>query len=194
MDLSRSKKIFFNVPMLETPRLILRKISMDDLYDMNRYSVLDETSKYLVWTPHLNLAETRGNIEFHINQYKKGLPPDWGITLKSNGMFIGTCGFTSVDQYNNSAELGYVLSPEFWHQGLAKEAVKAVMKVAFSDIGFHRLTVRIMDGNIASMRLAESVGFVREGTARECQIIKGKYATVHTYSILIHEYERIICT
>ncbi len=192
MDHYRSKKVFLNVPTLETPRLILKKISMDNLLDMNRYSVLEETSKFLAWTPHLNLAETKGNIEFHMDQYKKGLPPDWGINLKSNGRFIGTCGFTSVDKYNNSAEIGYVLSPEYWRQGLMKEAVLAVMKVAFFDVGFHRLTARIMDGNVASEKLAMSVGFVKEGTARECQIIKGRYATIHTYSILRHEYEIMI--
>jgi ribosomal-protein-alanine N-acetyltransferase len=190
MDYYRGRKIFGKVPTIETPRLILKKISMDNLYDMNRYASLEETSKYLVWTPHLNLLETRGTIEFHMNQYKKGLAPDWGINHKADKLFIGTCGFTSIDEYNNSAELGYVLSPEYWRQGLMKEALGAIMKVAFSDIGFHRLTVRIMDGNIASVRLAESMGFVYEGTARECQIIKGKYATVHTYSILIDEYEK----
>lgn len=193
MDYNKSKKIFCKVPTIETPRLILKKISMENLYDMNRYASLEETSKYLVWTPHLNLLETRGNIEFHINQYKRALAPDWGINHKEDGLFIGTCGFTSVDEYNNSAELGYVLSPEYWGKGLMKEALRAVIRLAFCDIGFHRLTVRIMDGNTASIKLAQSVGFVYEGTARECQIIKGKYATIHTYSILIHEYEKLMC-
>ncbi len=192
MDSYKKKKIFDNLPTLETPRLILKKITMDNLYDMNRYSSLEETSKYLAWTPHLNLLETRGTIEFHKEHYRLGLSPDWGVNLKANNMFIGTCGFTSVDEYNNSAEIGYVLSPEYWGQGLMKEAVKAVMHVAFMDIGIHRLTARIMDGNERSVRLATSLGFVHEGTGRECQIIKGKYTTVHTYSILIHEYEKII--
>ncbi len=192
MDYYKGKKIFTRLPTIETPRLILKKISMDNLYDMNRYASMEETSKYLVWTPHFNLLETRGTIEFHMNQYKKGASPDWGINHKEDGVFIGTCGFTSVDEYNNSAELGYVLSPEYWRRGLMKEALGAVMRVAFSQIGFHRLTVRIMDGNIASVKLAESMGFVYEGTARDCQIIKGAYATVHTYSILEDEYEKII--
>ncbi len=192
MDYHAGKKIFNKLPTLETSRLILKKISMDNLYDMNRYASLEETSKYLLWTPHLNLLETRGTIEFHINQYKKGIAPDWGINHKADKIFIGTCGFTSVDEFNNSAELGYVLSPEYWGRGLMKEALSAVMRVAFMDICFHRLTVRIMDGNVASMRLAESVGFIHEGTAREAQIIKGKYSTIHTYSILKHEYEKII--
>ncbi|MBE6648382.1 MAG: GNAT family N-acetyltransferase [Ruminococcaceae bacterium] len=190
---SNAKKIFSSLPSIETPRLVLKKISMDNLYDMNRYASLDKTSEYLVWTPHFNLLETRGVIEFHMNQYKRGLAPDWGLNHKMDGRFIGTCGFTSVDEYNNAAELGYVLSPEYWGKGLMKEALSAVMKVAFIDMDFHRLFVRIMEGNISSVKLAESVGFIYEGTGRECQLIKGKYATVHTYSILKPEYERRIC-
>jgi ribosomal-protein-alanine N-acetyltransferase len=192
MDYCKSRAVFGSVPVIETPRLILKKISMENLYDMNRYASLEETSRFLIWTPHLNLLETKGTIEFHMDQYKKRLPPNWGLTYKEDKRFIGTCGFTSVDEYNNSAELGYVLSPEYWGRGLMKEALRAVMKVAFLDVGFHRLTVRIMDGNVSSVKLAESVGFSYEGTARECQIIKGKYATVHTYSILEDEYEKII--
>lgn len=192
MENNKISKVFKKLPTLETPRLILKKISMDNLYDMNRYASMEETSEYLLWTPHFNLLETRGVIEFHMNQYRNGKSPDWGLTHKADNRFIGTCGFTSVDEYNNSAELGYVLSPEYWRRGLMKEALSAVMRVAFMDIEFHRLTVRIMDGNVASMKLAESVGFVHEGAGRECQLIKGKYETVHTFSILKREYEKII--
>ena len=186
------KKVFSKLPVIETPRLILKEITMDNLYDMNRYASLEKTSQYLLWTPHLNIAETRGTIEFHIEQYRRCKTPDWGLTHKKDGLFIGTCGFTSVDEYNSTAELGYVLSPEYWHQGLMKEALSAVLRISFLEIGFHRVYVRIMEGNVASMKLAQSLGFVYEGAARESMFVKGEYRTIHTYSLLEDEYERII--
>ncbi|MBO7254549.1 MAG: GNAT family N-acetyltransferase [Clostridia bacterium] len=192
MNNCNTQRIFAKLPVLETPRLILKEISMDNLYDMNRYASLEKTSEYLAWTPHFNIAETRGTIEFHMQQYKRGKAPDWGINHKKDGLFIGTCGFTSVDEYNSSAEIGYVLSPEYWRQGLMKEAVSAVMRISFREIGFHRLTVRIMDGNIASMKLAQSLGFVYEGALRDSMFIKGEYKTIHTFSILENEYEKFI--
>ncbi len=192
MNRCNTEKYFSNIPVIETPRLILKEISMADLYDMNRYATLEKTSEFLLWTPHLNLAETRGTIEFHMRQYKMGKAPDWGITHKQDKLFIGTCGFTSVDEYNGCAELGYVLSPEYWGRGLMREAVSSIMRVAFKDLGFHRLFVRIMEGNQSSMNLAKALGFSYEGAARESMFVKGSYKTIHTFSILEDEYERII--
>ena len=97
MDEKLYRKTFSNIPTLTTERLVLKQITMEHLYDMYDYSTRNEVARYLSWSPHINIAETRGYIEFLRKQYRKGLCTDWGITLKENGTLIGTCGFSAVD-------------------------------------------------------------------------------------------------
>jgi len=101
---------------------------------------------------------------------------------------IGTCGFTSFDLQNNSAEIGYVLHPDFWGKGLAKEAVMRLMTFGFAELRLHRLTAKIMTENSASKRVAEKCGMRHEATHVESMLIKGAYETIDEYAILAKEF------
>lgn len=101
---------------------------------------------------------------------------------------IGTCGFTSFDIDNNSAELGYVLHPDYWGRGLGKEALMRVMIFGFAELRLHRMTAKIMTENVASKRLAQSCGMRHEATHVDGMRIKGNYETIDVYAILAGEF------
>ena len=189
MDNIKYRKIFSDLPVLETERLILKKIEPSNANDMYAYASLDQVTRYLLWTPHLNINETKGYIEFLQKQYRKGNYADWGLNCKSDGAFIGTCGFADMDLSNNKAELGYVLSPSYQGRGYMREAVRAVLGLAFGELGLRRVELRIMDGNTASVRFAEASGFKYEGTMRNSLYLRGQYKTLHYYSMLSEEFE-----
>lgn len=184
--------MFGDLPFFETPRLYLRKITPSDLYDMYEYAAEESVSKFLLWSPHLNIAETRGHIEFLQKQYKKGACTDWGVALKENNKLIGTCGFASVDRYNNKAEIGYVLSPRYQGNGYMREAVKAVLAIGFDRLGLNRIEARILEGNTASEKLAADMGMRFEGKLRNALFIKGVYKTFSYYAITEKEYREAI--
>ena len=188
MDSSRYRHAFSQLPQLETKRLILKKIAIENSADMYSYSSLESVTKYLLWSPHLNIHETKGYIEYLQREYRKGNYADWGITYKENGVFIGTIGFANIDMDNNSGEIGYVLNPAYHRRGIMTEALERVLEFAFGTLAMHRVQLRIMDGNEASVKLAEKMGFKYEGMLRDSILCKGAYRTVRYYSMIENEY------
>lgn len=189
LDDKKYRKLFSDLPLIQTERLLLRKITPEDLYDMYEYASDDEVSRFLLWSPHLNIAETRGHIEYLQKQYRKSSATDWGVALKGNNKLIGTCGFASVDLHNNKAEIGYVLSRKYRKQGYMCEAVRTVIAIGFERLGLNRIEARILEGNTDSERLAERVGMKREGVMRSALFIKGVYKTFSYYAMTKSDYE-----
>lgn len=188
MDNRKYRKLFGDLPRFETERIVLRKIQPDDIYFMYDYASMEELSRYLLWTPHLNIDETRGHIEFLQKEYRKGRCTDWGVASKETGALIGTCGFSHIDTHNNRAEIGYVLSPRFWKRGLMREAVLKVFEIGFNELGLNRIEARILEGNSASVALATSVGMKYEGTLHKALLVKGEYKSFSYYGITAADY------
>ena len=185
------RRVFRDLPKLETDRLILKKISVSDAEDMYSYASLNSVTRFLLWSPHLNIEDTRGYIEFLNRQYKKGTYADWGVFLKSEGRLIGTTGFADFDFENNTGEVGYVLNPAYQGNGYMSEAVLAVLSVAFDRIGLERVDLRIMEENKPSMRLASRLGFYFEKIGEEPLNVKGVYRIIHYYSLTKEKWEKI---
>ena len=180
--------IFSRIPILETERLTLRKLRIDDAEDMFDYARRADVTTYLTWECHPDSAYTREYLQYVQKQYEDGEFYDWAVVHKGTGRMIGTCGFTSFDDDNNAGELGYVLNPDFHGQGLMPEAVREVMKFGFLRLNLHRITARYMEGNLPSRRVMEKVGMSFEGTFRRAVYIKGDYRTVSSCAILREEY------
>lgn len=183
------RRFFSDLPELYTARLCLRRMQSTDDRDVHEYASREEVPRYLLWTPHLNLRETQGYLEFMQKRYRKGIHAEWGVTLAATGKLIGTCGVTAVDLPNESCELGYVLSPDFWGYGYMDEAFEAVLHAVFDRLQAHRVTLRILEGNTHSMLFAERHGFRLEGSEVEALYVKGAYRTVLHYAMLHREYE-----
>ena len=180
--------IFIKIPTLETNRLILRKILVGDCADVYEYSSRPETSRYLLWNAHENPKYTKKYLSYLQTAYRNEEFFDFGLVDKESGKMIGTCGFTDFDMDNKSAEIGYVLNPDFWGKGLAREAIMRVMAFGFAELRLHRITAKIMTGNSASKRVAEKCGMRHESTHVESMRIKGNYETIEEYAILAKEF------
>jgi len=166
----------------------MRKILPCDCPDMYDYSCRPETSRYLLWSPHENPRYTKKYISYIQSAYRNENFYDFALVDRQSGKMIGTCGFTSFDLQNNSAEVGYVLHPDFWGRGFAKEALLRLMAFGFAELRLHRMTARIMTQNEASKRVAEKCGMRREATLVEAMLIKGNFETIDEYAILAKEF------
>ena len=181
-------RIFSHMPELQTERLILRKMRVGDEEDMYDYARRSEVTRYLLWSPHPDVYYTRDYLRYLATRYATGSFYDWAVVLRSGGRMIGTCGFTSFDCPNDAAEIGYVLNPDYRGQGIAPEAVRAVLKFGFERLALHRIEARFIQGNEASLRVMEKVGMRFEGYRREAMMVKGAYRTIGYCSILRDEY------
>lgn len=181
--------VFSNIPTLETERCILRRMRIDDAEDMYAYAKLSEVTKYLRWSPHPDVYYTSDYLRFISKKYKNGEFYDWGIVDKESERLIGTCGFVSIDTSNKSAEIGYVLSPQYWKMGIATEVVTAVLDFGFSHLELNRIVGRYMVENTASLRVMEKCGMKFEGVARQGMFIKNKFRDIGYCSILWSDRE-----
>ena len=185
---NKIKKIFSNIPQLETKRLILRKILPSDSSDVYDYSSRKEVPEFLLWYPHPNIEYSERYTEQLQEQYRAGDFYDWGVVLKSNEKMIGTCGFTSFDIQNNRGEIGYVLNPDYCGSGYATEAVNEVMSFGFNKLNLNRIEAKYMIGNDRSRKLMERCGMKFEGVLRGYILTKGEYKDIGICSITADEY------
>lgn len=188
------RRIFSHMPVLGTGRLLLREMRVGDSYDMFEYACRSDVTRYLTWEPHPNREYTRDYLEFISRKYRSGEFFDWALIWCADGeaemKMIGTCGFTSFDFRNNSAEIGYVINPEYRGRGIAPEAARRVLQYGFDELGLHRIEARYIIGNDASRRVMEKLGMKWEGVKRGSLYLRGEYLDVGVCSVINGEFRR----
>ncbi len=194
MTKEKLHQIFTNPPTLFTERLILRKICVADADDMFAYSSSEELTRYLLWDAHPDALYTEHYIRYLQERYAVGDFYDFAVTLKETGRMIGTVGFTSFDLPNRSAEIGYVISPEYQNKGYATESVMKILSFGFEACELERISAVCMKGNLASLRIMEKCGLKREGLLRSAVFAKGKMRDVHLAAITKNDYFNKACT
>jgi ribosomal-protein-serine acetyltransferase len=101
-----------------------------------------------------------------------------------SGAVLGITSLHRIDWARRCAGLGYWIRRSAWGKGAATEATDAVIEYAFHDLALNRLEVHVAPENLASLRVAEKLGFQREGIAREAELINGQYSDHVQYSLL----------
>ncbi len=190
----RKEKIyrtFSHIPELLTDRLTLRKMLVSDAGDMYEYACRSDVTKYLTWKPHPDRLYTKEYLQYLGNRYSAGMFYDWSIVFEPDAKMVGTCGFTSFNCPADSAEIGYVLNPDYWGRGIAKEAVLRVMQFGFEELHLHRIEAKFMQGNEASLHVMQHCGMTFEGYLRDAMLVKGNYVTVGVCSILSSEWNAL---
>lgn len=178
------------LPCIETRRLLLRQMERSDADDMYDYARRQDTSRYLLWSPHPSLAYTRSYLTMIGRFYRKGQFFDWAVIEKVSGRMIGTCGFTRLSEQHHVGEIGYVLNPDYHGRGYATEAVRAVIDYGFGVLDLNRIEGRYMAENIPSRRVMERCGLTFEGIQREVMLVKGRYRDIGICALLKEEYLR----
>ena len=176
------------MPVLETERLILRKLEMKDAPDMYEYSRDPLVAKHVLWDAHTSVSDTRGYLRYMIRKYRCGEPSSWGIMEKASGKIIGTIGYMWYQCENSACEIGYSLSRAHWNKGYMTEALHAVLDYTFHDLCFNRVEAQHETDNGASGAVMRKCGMKKEGTLRQRLYNKGRYVDVDLYSILRSEY------
>ncbi|MEG4217409.1 GNAT family protein [Microcoleus sp. Pol14C6] len=180
--------ILAHLPTIETERLLLRKITLNDASDMFEYACNPEVSKYTMWSTHTSLEDTKYFLKSITKMYKRRELVDWGIVHKADKKFIGTCGFVEWSMTHSRAEIGYALSRNYWGEGYMSEAVNAVIEFGFREMLLNRILARCEVSNIASARVMEKVGMQLEGILRQHLFVKDRYWDLKLYSILREEF------
>ncbi len=189
---------FQALPVLQTKRLILRQITesvedgRDSLEFINDYSV------YRFWGLYDEKNDTNGRhrpkkkvkTDYHykatMKEYKAGRELTWLMELKESGRVIGEIVLYDF-KLKKQADIGYRISKRYWGQGFATEAGEAIVDFAFRDLKLERLQIRCFADNPGSVRIAEKLGFQKEGLIRKGVIIN-VITDYYIFGLLREEY------
>lgn len=86
--------------------------------------------------------------------------------IEADGCLVGSIDLKRTDWVSRVTEIGYWVSPTARGRGVMTEATQILARWVLDDMGFARVELRIAPENVASLRVAEKAGFVREGVAR----------------------------
>ncbi len=170
--------------IIETERLILRRIRRADAEDMYEYTSDPEVSKHLSWDSHTDIQQTIGYIESLLAQYDTEHSYNWAIEIKEYKKFIGIVRLFDISMPNKRGELSYIMNPAFQGRGLITEAIQAIVDLCFHRLGLNRLQARCTQENVASEKVMKKLGMTYEGTLYEYWINKGVPENAKLYAII----------
>lgn len=181
--------------MIETPRLKIRRFQEVDKPAFLAYRNDPEVARYQSWEV---FTEEQAN---ELIQEMEALPfglPGQGLQIaiehKESGSLAGDCylqvdGHEKVDgPEKRQAEIGFTLSRLYQGQGLAAEAISAVVDYAFRQLNLHRIVAVTDCRNDSAAALLERVGFRREGHFLKNVWFKGEWGDEFLYAVLHEEH------
>jgi [ribosomal protein S5]-alanine N-acetyltransferase len=147
--------------ILETDRLQLRDMTMDDLDAL--HGIFSDAEMMRFYPEPFDRATTKGWIENMQQRTKRDGIALWTMVLKETGEVIGDCGLVvqEVDG-EREVEIGWHVRRDLWGRGYATEAARACLHYGYDDLDRTRFISIIAPGNIASRRVAEKIGMTVE--------------------------------
>lgn len=144
-------------PILETARLVLRPFTPGDLPQLAELHRDPGVGRYMggVWDE----ARTAAALERFIADQARLGHSKWAAHLH-DGTFVGRAGVSPWEP-TGEVELGYVLKPEHWGQGLATEAARAVAAWTFANLPVDHIIAFTDPENFGSQRVLERIGMTR---------------------------------
>lgn len=175
---------FTPFPVLETNRLLLRQVTIEDVNEVLALRGNPDNMKFiprpLVTTKEIALE----HIQMISQKISDNTGINWAITLKGNPKLIGIIGHYRIQPENYRAEIGYMLLPEFQNQGITSEAINLILDYGFNQLNFHSVEAVIDPENFVSSKVLEKNGFSKEAHFIENEFWNGKFWDSVVYSLL----------
>ena len=153
---------------IETTRLLLRDIRMDDILEYYEQLFGDgDVCRYLLFDPHQDISESLESLQRKLDKYAEGGFYCWGVEKKDSEGLIGLIELVRLDEQANSCSFVYMLGCNYWNQGYGTEILKAVITFAFEELEVERITADHMTKNAASGAVMRKAGMKHIGTEAE---------------------------
>ena len=157
-----------------------------------RASLVD-LNQWLPWAQmDYSAGDTAAFIRESVLAWKEDRAWDYSIRRKEEpDRHMGNVSIWTVSKLGKIGEIGYWVRSDQTSKGICTEAVRRVLEEAFGILAYHKVTLRIALGNDASDRVAEKLGFTKEGILREELLIRGNWVDHSLWSLLDREYRAL---
>ena len=176
---------------LETNRLLLRRLTMDDAQEMfDNWASNPNVSKFMTWPAHSSIEISKMVINSWVKDYENFTYYQWGIVIKESNQLIGTISVVKFKEDIGEVEVGYCIGEKWWHQGFTSEALKEVIRFMFIEVGANRICACHDVNNPNSGKVMLKCNMKYEGTLRQAgRRGTGELSDLSYYSILKDEYK-----
>lgn len=161
-----------------------RKEDVQALYDAARESI-PEMSPWLPWChENYSIEETREFIDSRAQASANGEWYSFGVFEKETGRLLGGVGLNFINRVHQIANLGYWVRTSATGKGVATRATRLMARFGFEQLRLHRIEIHAAVENIASQRVAEKAGAVREGVLRKRLLLRGESRDSVLFSLI----------
>lgn len=177
---------------LKTNRLILRPFERSDLEDVLAYYSLPEVQRYLDWKAR-DKYEAKEAFEAMRKQTRLTRPGEiltLAIVRKSDGAVMGHVSLRWTDATAGQGEIRFAIAPTYRRNGYCREAVTAMIGLAFSEYRLHRIFAVTAGDNAASAKLLRGLGMRLEAHYREHALFQGEWDEELHFAVLAREWLR----
>lgn len=169
---------------METPRLILRLLTWNDMNAIFEYASDPEVTRYMIWPTHQSLNDTRQFIQGVFEKYQNGIYDEWVLESKSDNHLIGIGGAGPIKELEGRVfEIGYVLRRQDWGHGYATEAVHHLLGHCFQEYPVESIIAHHHHENLASGRVMQKCGMVKEASFEKYLPLKNEVFPLFRYRI-----------
>jgi len=175
---------FSPFPVLETERLVLRKLLATDRQMVFEIRSNPETMQYIPRPMAKTIEDADALIDMINGFADRDEKINWAITEKGNDTMVGMIGYHQFKPESDRAEVGYVLHHAYLRKGIAQEALKAVLDYGFDVMKAHSIEAIIRPENVASRKLVENLGFVQEANFKDYVFHNDRYWDETVYSLI----------
>ena len=175
---------------VRTERLSLRPITAHDVDALLTYRGDPEVCRFLPFEP-MTREVVHQRLVSHwslVALTDEGQSLNLGIELTATGELVGDVILFWHSREHRGGEIGWVLHPGHTGKGYATEAARAMLRLAFEELGLHRVVARLDERNQASARLAARLGMRQEARLVENELFKGEWSTELDFAMLASEW------
>jgi RimJ/RimL family protein N-acetyltransferase len=179
------------LPTLESERLRLRSLAAGDAPEVHELYADRDAVRFGYAPVMAGLGDAQRVIQETLDLARDQTLFHFGVADRKHDRIIGHATLFKWDREHRRAEVGYSIRRDLWGRGLGSEAVTTLIAFGFDRLDLRRIEADADPRNIASIRLLEKIGFVREGYMRERWLIAGEIQDAVCFGLLRREWTRV---
>lgn len=180
--------VFAELPTLDTARLRLVPLRIE--HSERRFALYSDPAVMgaLGHEVHADPAVSREWDLGVLERHKSYSGITWSLFLNENDRLVGSCAMHGISWRNRRTDVGFELARDCWGQGLMREGLTAVLRFAFTDLRFIKVSAHVAVDNQRSQVLLGRLGFKEEGLLRHHGFWGGEPRDLRAYSLLHEEF------
>ena len=169
----------------------IKLASIEELNAATIFGLVDSNRSYLrQWLPWVDATKSPADTEEFLSLNRKlaaeGRALLFGILVE--GQIAGVVGSNTIDSANRAVTIGYWLAESHQGRGIVSRCLKLVVAHAFQTLKVNRIVICAATGNAKSQRLAERLGFRREGVCRQAEWVNDRFVDSVMFALLRQDW------